>query len=95
MMSNSGSAPYPAGSIEVDAGEPHGIPQAGSIRICHCSSRAKYRSIEIGREAHQRPRSVDAFGAAFSARGIDIGPDDLDVVAIDLGQFSISHIAIE
>ena len=61
------------------------LTQLGNDAPAVLSGRHEVLFDELGRQPHERPGAVLAFGGGRGALGVDVGADDLDVLDVDLG----------
>src|SRR6201999_3576156 len=68
---------------EVDTGELHRIPQSGVNSDLIAFDPFEIAIDNIARKPHQSARAIDTFSRSLERARVDVGCDDLDIMAID------------
>ena len=95
MTSNSPCRRVCSGCDEVDGCEGDGVAQFRDDLPLLLGQRSEVFADELRRQTHQGALAENSGARQLQHAGVDIGADDLDVIFIDPGQFSSSHMAIE
>ena len=72
------------GIDQIGPGEFDGIPESLVDLIVAAGDRAEIAADNIAGSPHQGAIAIDAFGGGLERAGVDIRPDDLDIVAVHL-----------
>src|SRR6202021_2805488 len=69
---------------QVDPGEFDGAPQSLVDLMIAVGDGLEIAGDDVARQPHQRTVAIDTLGGGLECPGIDIRPEDLDIVVVDL-----------